>query len=243
MTALILTNSKDVTSDYLCARLEEAGVDFVRYNTDVDCNRTLFLYKKSAPFIKWGDNSLNPDQISALILRRPKPIEIDAELDKTSREHTSAEWSEAIEGFLSHIDETIWVNHPARNSMASHKVEQLTRAKQYGLNVPPTIVTNDPDSAKEFIRSQTSGSIVKPLASGFIEREEGDTLIYTHAFQEEHFKFLDRIRQCPVLFQSRIPKTLDVRLTVLDDHMVAVALQAKEQDGTQRLDIRRDNID
>lgn len=240
--ALLLTNSQDVTSDYLCDQLAKERVPFLRYNTDVDCKRTVFLYKDSKPLMKWGINSLHPEQISAIVFRRPKPLQIGENLDDHTREHIIGEWSEAIEGFLAHVDETLWINHPARNCMASHKIEQLTRAKNCGLNVPSTIVTNDPISAENFLRSLNSRAIVKPLASGFIERENCDTIIYTHAFEEHHFNLLEKIRECPVMFQSQIPKVLDVRVTVLDDMIIAVALKGKNQDGTQRLDIRRDNM-
>jgi hypothetical protein len=42
------------------------------------------------------------------------------------------------------------MNHPSRNVQASHKVEQLTKAKSYGLCVPDTLVTQDPDKFRSF---------------------------------------------------------------------------------------------
>lgn len=239
---LFLTNSQDVTSDYLCDQLAKEKVPFLRYNTDLDCKKTIFLYRDNKPHMKWGINSLHVEEISAIVYRRPKPLQIGEKLDSHTREHTVGEWSEAIEGFLAHVNEKLWINHPARNCMASHKIEQLTCAKNCGLAVPSTIVTNDPISAENFLRSRTCGAIIKPLASGFIERENCDTIIYTHTFEEQHFKLLGKIRECPVMFQSQIPKVLDVRVTVLDSMIVAVALQGRNEDGTQRLDIRRDNM-
>jgi len=241
-TVLVLTNSADVTSDFLCAKFKEAGIIYVRYNTDIDCSRAIFLYKDTKPCLKWGSNHLYAEHVSSIVLRRPKPIELNTDMDRYTKEHTIGEWAEALEGFLAHIDQEAWINHPANNSMASHKVEQLTRAKKCGLMVPLTIVTNDPISAEEFIRSQVSGVIVKPLASGFIEREDNDTIIYTRLFEEQHFEILEQIRECPVMFQSRILKEIDVRVTVLDETVVAVALQAGDTIETQRLDIRRDNM-
>lgn len=239
---LVLTNSKDVTSDFLCTKLKEGGVIYVRYNTDIDCSRTKYLYKENKPCIKCGNELLCAEKVSTLIFRRPKPIELSLDVDRYTKEHTIGEWSEALEGFLAHIDKKSWINHPANNSNASHKVEQITRAKKYGLMVPSTVVTNDPDSAEEFIRSQESGVIVKPLASGFIERDDRDTIIYTRLFEEKHFEVLDKISECPVMFQSRVNKEVDVRVIILDDTVVAVALQKNDLNKVQRLDIRRDNM-
>jgi len=240
--SLILTNSKDITSDYLCNKLKEEGVRYVRYNTDLDYSGTTFLYKGNTPQIKWGDNTLTPDQVSSLVFRRPKPIDINSDIDYHTAEHVRSEWSEALEGFLAHINQNLWINHPAMNCMASHKIEQISSAKACGLNVPSTLVTNNPDTAHEFIRSQKNGTIVKPLASGFIERDTNDTLIYTRSFEKKHFKILNLIRECPVMFQSRVPKAFDVRITVLDETMIAVALYGEDNNNLQRLDIRRNNM-
>ncbi len=241
-TVLLLTNSEDSTSDFLCNRLTNAGLRFARYNTDVDCPKTEFLYEDCVAGMAWEGHTLYSDQVSSIILRRPKALQLRADLDGASEEHTIAEWSEAIEGFLAHIDENVWINHPAYNCMASHKIEQLTRAKKYGLNIPQTIVTNSSKIAKDFFYKQLDGVIVKPLASGFVERDENDTIIYTSDFSEEHMAFLEEIRECPVMFQAKVRKNLDVRVTVLDETIIAVALVAEELDGVQRLDIRRNNM-
>ncbi len=241
---LVLTNSSDVTSDYLCSRLKEGGIRFSRFDTDKDCLTSTFKYQSGSLNLKWSNNSLRPEQITTVILRRPKPLQIHDNGDKYSEQHTAKEWSEVLEGFLAHINEKHWINHPARNSGASHKVEQLSRAKSYGLNIPETIVTNDTSKAKKFLDFHKCGVIVKPLASGFIERDSpaDDTVIYTQQFKKIHEKFLDEIQSCPVLFQEMIPKILDVRVTILDGIIVSTGLSAKEHDGTQRLDVRRDNM-
>ncbi|MEJ1729693.1 hypothetical protein SMA90_25505, partial [Escherichia coli] len=43
------------------------------------------------------------------------------------------EWAEALEGFFAHIPRPRWMNHPAANAQASHKLEQLTTAQSLGL--------------------------------------------------------------------------------------------------------------
>ncbi|MBN2183236.1 MAG: hypothetical protein JW715_15100 [Sedimentisphaerales bacterium] len=241
---LILTNSLDVTSDYLCSRFKQKGVFFSRFNTDKDCLTTAFLYKSGIPSIKWLSNNLKPEQITAVILRRPKPIEVQKNGDIYSDNHTAGEWSEVIEGFLAHIEENRWINHPAKNSGASHKVEQLSRSKKFGLSIPRTLITNNIHEAEKFILSEKNGVIIKPLSSGFIERDipEEDTIIYTNEFKKENYKFLKGIEFCPVLFQEKIPKIFDVRMTMLDGIIVAIGMKAFEKNGNQRLDIRRNNM-
>jgi len=241
---LILTNSLDVTSDYLCSRFKQEGICFSRFDTDKDCDTATFLYQSGIPNLRWISSTIKPEQITAVVLRRPKPVEVHKNGDIYSDNHTAGEWSEVIEGFLAHIEERRWINHPAKNSGASHKIEQLSRSKKHGLNIPRTLVTNNIQEAEIFINSEEKGVIIKPLASGFIEREnpEADTIIYTHDFKKEDYEFIKEIQFCPVLFQKKVPKVVDVRVTMLDGIIVAIGIKATENNGSQRLDIRRNNM-
>ncbi|MGN5382194.1 hypothetical protein ACQ4WX_48850 [Streptomyces lasalocidi] len=54
-------------------------------------------------------------------------------------------------GTLYPVDGPLWVNHPLRVAAADYKVAQLAAAARLGLRVPPTLVTNDLDEAREFI--------------------------------------------------------------------------------------------
>ncbi len=241
---LVLTNSSDATADYLCSRFAQEGVRFSRFDTDKDCLTATFLYRSGSPSLKWSTGSLHSAQVTAVVLRRPKPVEVQRSGDAYSERHTAGEWAEAIEGFLAHIEERLWINHPAKNSEASHKIEQLSRSEMHGLRVPQTLVTNSIQDAERFISSEKNGVIVKPLASGYIERAqpEQDTIIYTSQFNVEDLGLLKEIHSCPVLFQGLVPKAFDVRMTVLDGIIVATGMKALDRDGTQRLDIRRDNM-
>lgn len=213
---LVLTNSLDVTSDYLCSRLEKAGVCFYRFDTDKDCREAVFLYQSGVPNLRWSMNSLKANQVTAVVLRRPKPIEIHRDGDVYAENHIAGEWSEVMEGFLAHIERRLWINHPANNSAASHKIEQLSRAERCGLKVPRTLVTNSVTDAERFVLSEKNGVVVKPLATGFIERArpEQDTVIYTRQFTGEHHSILTEIQCCPVLFQEMILKVIDVRVNL-----------------------------
>jgi glutathione synthase/RimK-type ligase-like ATP-grasp enzyme len=158
--------------------------------------------------------------------------------------HAAWEWSEALEGFLAHIPFQRWINHPTRNASASHKIEQLTRAKKAGFKTPDTLLTQNPGLAREFWNNHPTGIIVKPLASGYIERENAseDTLIYTNEVPLQELENDEVIRQCPTLFQERIRKSADLRVIYLDGRSVAVKLTAADSNDRQRLDIRRHNM-
>ena len=239
---VVLTNSCDVTSDYLCDRLSSAGLPVRRLDTDAIQGVGFDIGEQEAVYTDGEGIELKARDVAALILRRPKPIEPIVEGDEYQKQHAAAEWAEAFEGFLAHVPAFRWINHPSRNFNASHKIEQLKHAQAVGLNVPAWIVTTSSRQASAFIQRNGPGIIAKPLASGFIERNEpsNDTVIYTAEIREGHRDVLTRIEACPVLFQEQVSKTADVRLVVVADEIVGVSMKAFGRDGRQRLDIRRD---
>lgn len=242
--SLILTNSEDATADYLCHRLGGAGIDFVRLDTDASLSSLGLSLQDGDLSLSIGGRRLRAQEIGALVYRRPKPFHAPVDGDDYQRRHASNEWAEAVEGFLAHVPPSKWLNHPVRSFQASHKVHQLTRAQGCGLRVPPWIVTTDAEEAEGFLNAHGTGVVAKPLASGFIERDDAvdDSLIYTCAVDDSHLALFDRLPGCPVLFQARVVKEVDVRMVIVDDQTVAVSLRATGEDGSQRLDIRRDNM-
>jgi glutathione synthase/RimK-type ligase-like ATP-grasp enzyme len=187
---------------------------------------------------------LQPDDVAAVIYRRPKDLVPPIDADAYQRQHAAGEWAGAIEGFLAHIPIAKWINHPSLNFSASHKVHQLTRAAQYGLHVPPWLVTTLPNEATQFQAEHGTEVIAKPLAAGYIERPWPDvsTSIYTQPIDRCHSTLFERLPACPVLFQRRIQKSLDVRVVFVDNSHVAVAMEGADANGRQRLDIRRSNM-
>lgn len=239
-----MTNSEDATSDYLETYLRDAHCQVMRFNTDIDLYSIDLTFSKGGQAISWRSGSLQSFDISSVVFRRPKPFNPSIEKNHFYSAHAADEWAETWEGFLAQIPLSKWINHPSRNFSASHKIDQLIKASNVGFRVPETVVTNNPNKALEFIQSQKNGVVIKPLASGFIERDDpkDDTLIYTVQFDDNKIPLLQYINTCPVLFQEKINKVIDVRITVLDEMICAIGLKGLGQDGRQRIDIRRNNM-
>ena len=242
---LILTNNHDATSDYLKSELEKHGVAFLRFDTDLSLRETQVRYREGSPVLRIAGMCYRPDCFSNVWYRRPERLKHEALDDSPEGKFIYGEWAEALEGFLAHIPESKWMNHPASNIGASHKVEQLTTARRLGFSVPKTLVTQDADELRAFFSEQNGEIIVKPMASGYVERPEGETdsVIYTNEVQFSHLENLDDLPASPTLFQQCINKHCDVRITVVDEDIHSVRLIAREPDGSQRCDIRRDNMD
>jgi hypothetical protein len=240
---LVITSRSDQTADYLCRQLTDVPIAFARLDTDLFRLDLLGIsHSLGATRLRIVDRWYSPSEFSHVWFRRPEPL---VRLDCTPEEaHVAAEWSEAIEGFLGQIPAKCWMNHPSNNVRASHKIEQLVRARALGLRAPHTLVTQDPPALLEFWRACNRKVIVKPMSYGYIERDqpEDDTHIYTNEVLPEHLVRAIGLPACPTLFQERVDKAVDVRITIVDGNAIAVALRAAGPPGTQRLDIRRDSM-
>jgi hypothetical protein len=102
--------------------------------------------------------------------------------------------------------------------------------------------TCNEEDLRAFWHAHDGRVIAKPLASGYLERPDGSVAsIYTSRVLMTHIDAEPRA-QCPTLFQQEIVKEYDVRVTIVDDRVTAVALR-RSVDGAQVVDIRRDNMD
>ena len=241
---LVLTSSSDTTADYLCKRLGSEGMPYVRLNTDKCFGHVKVSFAPNVPRLEIGGVELASSDISNVWLRRPGEVSVPVGSDSNESKHVSAEWAEAINGFLAHVPSECWMNHPALNAAASHKLEQLSRADRMGLVVPDTLVTQDSEAFKKFFNSNGGDIIVKPLANGYIQHEVGpDEVIYTSAVKACNDEILALLDACPTFLQSRVRKSVDVRVCVVDDDLTAVAISAFNSGGLLELDVRVNNME
>ncbi|HKB89131.1 MAG TPA: hypothetical protein VKC60_01310, partial [Opitutaceae bacterium] len=223
---LIITSRDDATADFVTARLRRS--EYVRLDSeDLPSGVKVECSEKFAAIVigrkKWA-----PMDFSGIWYRRPKAITFSGAADKAEAQHAAAEYTAALEGFLALVPSEKWINLPSRNVLAGHKPEQIRRAKNLGFLLPRTLITQDGSRLRKFWKECRGNVIVKPLSSGYIEREtpSEDSLIYTNQLKEEDLECDEEIARCPTLFQERISKTADIRITVVDNEIEAVELMA-----------------
>jgi glutathione synthase/RimK-type ligase-like ATP-grasp enzyme len=244
---VVLSNSLDVTADYVCSRLEQGQLDYVRLDTDHLIGKIELLYKAHDFSLVVEHRRLKPENIRAVWYRRPQSLRLpgDKPFEKAEQAHTVSEWSAAIEGFLAHIPTKLWINHPRNNASASSKLEQLSRAERLGFTIPKTLVTQSFNEIIKFWKECKEDVIIKPISHGYIEREncQEDTLIFTNKVTLDQLnENQELLSLCPTLFQEKVEKIYDIRVNVIDEEVIAIAIYASEQDKLQLVDIRRNNM-
>ena len=240
---LLVSNTGDATSNYFEQRAEERGVPITRLNTDVLAAVSVQFQVSGgtvAGRLKLGGQNIAIEEITSIYYRRPVLPDVPSS-DVAQGQWTQNEIRCTWAGILHSLRSVRWVNHPLAISAAAYKPEQLVRASRFGLCVPPTILTNDPLEALIFCRYHDWQIVVKPVGHGELrgESREDDRLVYTTALPEMTAEDLDDVRNCATLFQRRIPKMADIRVTIVGEECLAVSMV---QPAGRSVDIRRDNM-
>jgi hypothetical protein len=156
---------------------------------------------------EWGDVDLA--EVESVWWRRPQPFGVPSEVtDPVFRAFAMSEAREAFGGLWGLLD-AAWVNDPQRDDLAHRKAYQLRVAEGVGLSVPDTLITNNPERAREFIsRRGQEGTIFKAFSGTPQAWRE------TRLIGEKELAQLDLVRVAPVIFQQYI-RGVDLRVTVV----------------------------
>jgi glutathione synthase/RimK-type ligase-like ATP-grasp enzyme len=244
---LIVSNARDVTADFFERALAAAGRCFLRLNTEALAEMPLTLTFGTGVEPKRRANvngsRLDLDQIDGIYYRRPVPPQVPGDGTPATKAWVASELQRTWGGFLAGRGDIRWINHPLTVSSASYKPEQLARAERYGLRVPETLITSVPAEALAFCERHAYDLVVKPVGHGEIRGTvtEQDRVVYTSAITPACRRLLERVEACPTLVQQRIAKAVDLRITVVEDECIAVALHSQDQE-LSAVDCRRDNM-
>jgi len=122
---------------------------------------------------------------------------------------------------------------------ADNKPHQLCVAQRAGLDVPRTIITNEPEAVRELARRcgpVIAKMLVQPASTG-PTRDADVPVVFTTALTAEDLAQLDGLDLCPMIFQERVEDAFDVRVTIVGKRVFGAALDATERTGG--LDWRR----
>jgi glutathione synthase/RimK-type ligase-like ATP-grasp enzyme len=124
------------------------------------------------------------------------------------------------------------VNDPFAEAIASRKPYQLAVARQIGIPIPKTLISNNSASVRAFWHAQNGNCIYKPLTA------PSWTFAETRMLNEEDIAHLEMLRHAPIIVQEKIEKGVDVRVNIFGDAVFAAELSATipEADLDWRID-------
>lgn len=240
MTVVMMTFSGDVTGKLgeLRRHLEARGAEVLRFDTD------RFPTEAVASFAQQDDREtirlrcdgrevcLEPGD--AIWYRRARWAEqLPKTLDRQLR-HGCALESEALLRGLMAAAPCFVMDPPDLVRERGHKPQQQRLARELGLATPRTLITNDPAEAREFVASCPGGAIAKMLSAFAVYDEEGkEQVVFTTSLTPEHMERLDGLRLAPMVFQEKIAKRLELRITVVGSRMFVAAVDSQKFAGAE----------
>ncbi len=234
---LIVSNKNDGHSDLIAKKLNERNETFLRLNTEDFPQKVKISLSKQfdsssisieTPFGKFGG-----EDVTSVWYRRPEKCIIDPSIeDKPIRGLAEKESQMTLRWLWELLEKKLWVNHPIYNRVARNKLLQYKISEELGITHPDYIITNNPDEARQFIASYPSVA-VKPISGDPIERKDGYRTIYTNKISKQEIKDIDSVKLAPTFFQEYIPKSFELRITAIDEEVLACKINSQESQKTK----------
>jgi MvdD family ATP-grasp ribosomal peptide maturase len=243
---LIITHSNDNESISLVMdAITERGGDAYRFDTDLFPTRTCLNIEYSGSqnrcLLTSDDYELDLSTVTALWYRRVAighriPRTMDVQLRRTSIDESRA----TVQGMIASLD-AFHLDPVYRLRRAENKQLQLRVARELGMDIPRTLMTNDPAAVRRFARECTGGMVMKTLSSFAIYEQGEQKVVFTSPVQSQDLDHLEDLRYCPATFQEQVPKSLELRTTVVGDRVFTAAIDSQRSEKA-RFDWRRDGL-
>jgi len=247
MSILIVTQSNDNDS---VTRVAEAvarkGGHTIRFDTDrypTDVRLTAYSGCGSVEHLTLTNEEGEFDlrEVTAIWHRRINfAAHLPAELDKQLHHASIGEASAAAHGMLASL-KTFRMDHLRHIRHAENKQLQLQVARELGLDTPRTLTTNDPIAVRAFAKSCEGGMVTKMLSSFAIYDEGKELVVFTNPVKPEDLADLSGLSLCPATFQELLPKSLEIRVTVVGHRIMSAAVDSQVSARAAH-DWRRDGL-
>lgn len=227
-TVLILAPEADVHARSVAQTLKRD------YGVDARITDLRDIARNSA--LTWTDQTEKPsylidnfgplclEDITAVWYRRPQRPLPDTRIVETSdRTYMQNEWNTAFHSILRNAV-PYWVNPVEADIRAGKKPVQLAAARDIGMRIPRTLITNVRTEVEQFCRECNGEVIFKSLTA------HPNRFLETRILDNMAREYLDSLFLSPVLFQEKIRTHRDLRVTVMGERITAAAIDSQKSE-------------
>jgi ATP-grasp ribosomal peptide maturase len=220
---LIITCIEDVTADLVIARLNERRVPVARVDPpDLGIGLTFSALIEGSEThwrgrLSTASRTVDLDGVRSVYFRRPSPWRF-SDLPLRGRAFSAAEARYGLGGVLASLTGCLYVNHPAAVARCDFKPVQLTVAAEIGFSVPATLITNDLQAARAFA-AEHAPVVYKTFRGVPADADGMAGTVWTQ--QVDAAELDESVSVTAHMFQARIAKAADVRVTVVGRQIFA----------------------
>ncbi len=222
----------------MTAALAQRGAATLRFDSDLFPTATQATFRQDAAgeSVVWssGEHSVTLGPTDALWYRRARTAaRVPQTLEKQLRTACVDESETLLRGLMA-VSPCFVLDLPELVKLCGHKPRQQRLAREVGMATPRTLMTNDPVQAADFVRSCAGGAVAKMLSAFAIYTEQQEEqVVFTTALNEDHLSKLAGLSLCPMVFQERIEKRVELRITVIGNRIFTAAVDSASTPGAE----------
>ncbi|MFJ8141120.1 ATP-grasp ribosomal peptide maturase [Streptomyces sp. NPDC096013] len=222
---LVVTSLHDPTADVVIRELHDRDIPVVRFDSG-DFPASLSVEAEITQEgirgrLDTASRSADLAHVRSLYYRRPTGFAFP-HLDEQDARFATTQARYGLGGVLASL-KCRYVNHPHFIGDAEFKPSGLAAAVEAGFQVPPTIITSNPDAARGFIKRH--GSVIyKPLWNPVYRVDDVSSVVEIAEVTADDID--SRVAGTAHLFQQRVEKTADIRVTVIGPHTFSVRIDS-----------------
>lgn len=236
---LIVTEPDDLHANRVVAALRRRRARFVRfdfaeYPAEASLSIELAGGRKRVLLTRGGD-TVDLAECTAGWLRRPgKPRTRGRIANPALASYAEDECMQVMQDTWNTLD-VAWLPGPMHAiRRADCKQLQLELAMGLGMEIPPTLITDDPDRFLDFYR-QHDGNLIDKLPSIVMPaslKSGRELMRFTQKVSTRDVGYARRLRHSPVLFQANVAKKFELRITVVGQNVLAAEIHSQSTKRT-----------
>jgi glutathione synthase/RimK-type ligase-like ATP-grasp enzyme len=173
-------------------------------------------------------------------IRRPEPPLPNPKTSESDKKFASLEYRSFYHS-IAFLLETlpVWcINKYSAARVMIQKSVQLRLARQCGLKTPATLMSNTPQTVRDFLSREGSRNICKGFTPHVWQKEGKMSVAITETFEltPDQLPNDEVLTYAPAIYQELVPKEFDVRMVLMGSHIYSYALTNKKK----ALDWRQD---
>lgn len=238
---LILTEHNDSTAASVVTRLRARGEKVLVFPTRSFPRQARIALETgpTCPSTQWlnvGRDECRLDDVRSVWYRAVLPPDEDPRLSTPDRNFAHRESVHVIRSLWQLLADRFWINPWAKMVCAECKPFQLALAKRVGLEIPASLVTNDPADAISFFEKMNGRVIYKALTQyeqfSPIPRSGVAHMIFTNPISRADLvESAGSICAAPCLFQELIEKDFELRVVVVGRRIFTAAIASQTAPG------------
>lgn len=221
---LVISSTIDFSTDLVCLELRKAQAKFYRLNRDEFIKHKIFIdlsKKKMIISIDGREYEAHFEKLKGVYFRAPVFLRTQTKSVLTVEEQLERnQWNAFLRNLIV-FDKAIWINNPVNTYRAENKLFQLYIAKECGMTIPITYISNFADMNLEREKKYVVKAIDTAL---FYDVENGKEMFtYSTIFTGADLLEYD-LSSAPVFVQELLNPKIDCRVTYIKGKMFPVKI-------------------